>query len=149
MQVSHDPRYFGIDPAQQMACGNTPFEIEEVKQLALIAALPPHHDSPPPLNESSERESWHPDNHEPFFNIIGQKQTFLWIAAMSALRPKADIPQRRLDVRQVPEAEIRRLSDPPRLREQELPAPASRFILPYRARRSGAANRGPLRRNMR
>jgi hypothetical protein len=30
MQVSHDPRYFGIDPAQQMACRNTPFEIEEV-----------------------------------------------------------------------------------------------------------------------
>jgi hypothetical protein len=33
---------------QQMACRNTPFEIEEVKQLALIAALPPHHDLPPP-----------------------------------------------------------------------------------------------------
>jgi len=76
MQVSHDPRYFGIDPAQQMACRNTPFEIEEVKQLALIAALPPHHDPPPPPNESSERESWHADNHEPFFNTIGHKQTF-------------------------------------------------------------------------
>ena len=45
--------------------------LEEVKQLALIAALPPHHDPPPPLNESSERESWHPDNHEAFFNAIG------------------------------------------------------------------------------
>src|SRR5205085_1995046 len=76
MQISHDPRYFGIDPAQQMACWNAPFEIEQVKQLTLLAALPPHHDPPPPLNESSERESWHADNHEPFFNIIGQFQTF-------------------------------------------------------------------------
>jgi hypothetical protein len=31
MQVSHDPRYFWIDPAQQMAFWNTPFEIEQVK----------------------------------------------------------------------------------------------------------------------
>jgi hypothetical protein len=45
-----------------------------LKQLALIAGLPPHHDPPPPLNESSERESWHPDNHEPFFNAIGHKR---------------------------------------------------------------------------
>jgi hypothetical protein len=52
-----------------------PFEIEEVKQLALIAALPPHHDPPPLLNESSERESWHADNHDPFFNTIDPKQT--------------------------------------------------------------------------
>jgi hypothetical protein len=35
------------------------------------AALPPHHDPPPLLNESSERESWHADNHDPFFNTIG------------------------------------------------------------------------------
>src|SRR5437016_13436878 len=84
MQVSHDPRYFGIDPAQQMACRNTPFEIEEVKQLALIAALPPHHDPPPPPNESSERESWHADNHEPFFNTIDPPRT------SSALRPAVE-----------------------------------------------------------
>jgi hypothetical protein len=66
MQVSHDLRYFWIDPAQQMAFRNTPFEIEEVKQLALIATLPTHHDPPPPLNESSKRELQHADNHDPF-----------------------------------------------------------------------------------
>jgi hypothetical protein len=58
-----------------MACRNTPFEIEEVKQLALIAALPTHHDPPPPPNESRERESWRANNHETFFNIIGQSRT--------------------------------------------------------------------------
>jgi hypothetical protein len=54
---------------------NAPFEIEEVKQLTLIAALPTHHDPPPPPNESRERESWRANNHETFFNIIGQKRT--------------------------------------------------------------------------
>jgi hypothetical protein len=48
---------------------------DEVKQLALIAALPTHHDPPPSPNESSERESWHADNHELFFNIIDPEQT--------------------------------------------------------------------------
>jgi hypothetical protein len=56
MQISHDPRYFWIDPAQQMAFWNTPFEIEEVKQLALIATLPTHHD-PPPLLTNQAKEN--------------------------------------------------------------------------------------------
>jgi hypothetical protein len=92
MQVGHDPRYFWIDPAQQMACRNTPFEIEEVKQLALIAALPPHHDPPPLLNESSERESWHADNHDPFFNTIGQTATSRLVRDGSVDTSIADIP---------------------------------------------------------
>jgi hypothetical protein len=37
------PRYHWIDPAQQMARRNAPFEIEKVKQLALIALPPTHH----------------------------------------------------------------------------------------------------------
>jgi hypothetical protein len=48
-QVSQYSRYNRIDPAQQMACRNAPFEIEKVEQLALIATLSAHHGKPPPL----------------------------------------------------------------------------------------------------
>ena len=34
---------------------NAPFEIEKVKQPALIAALPTHHDPTPPLKTSTKR----------------------------------------------------------------------------------------------
>jgi hypothetical protein len=37
-----------------MARRNAPFEIEEVKQLALIATLPTHHGKPPPLKFSED-----------------------------------------------------------------------------------------------
>jgi hypothetical protein len=37
---------------------------------------------------------------------LGQKQTFSYSNAMSALPPKADIAGRRLDVRFVPKADI-------------------------------------------
>jgi hypothetical protein len=39
-------------------------------------------------------------------SALGQKQTFGPFIAMSALPPIADIPQRRLDVRFVPKADI-------------------------------------------
>jgi hypothetical protein len=38
-----------------MARRNALFEIEKVKQPALIAALPPHHDPTSPLNASKKR----------------------------------------------------------------------------------------------
>ena len=49
------PGHNGIDPAQQMARWDTPFEIEKVKQPALIAALPTHHD--PAAETLTETES--------------------------------------------------------------------------------------------
>ena len=58
-----------------MVCWNAIFEIEQIEELPLIVCLPTHHDQPPLLNESSERESRHADNHDPFFNSIGQKRT--------------------------------------------------------------------------
>jgi hypothetical protein len=39
-------------------------------------------------------------------SALGQKQTFGPFIAMSALPPIADIPERRLDVRFVPKADI-------------------------------------------
>jgi len=54
-----------------MARRNTPFEVEQVKQLALIAGLPTHHDEPPPLDSLKPTESRFAENHEPFFNTIG------------------------------------------------------------------------------
>jgi len=41
-------------------------------------------------------------------SALGQKQTWRFETAMSAIPPKADINRRRLDVRFVPEADIRR-----------------------------------------
>jgi hypothetical protein len=38
-----------IDAAQEMTRKNTPFEVEQIEQLALIARLPTHHGKPPPL----------------------------------------------------------------------------------------------------
>jgi hypothetical protein len=38
-----------------MARRDAPFEIEQVKQLALIARLSTHHGKPPPLNAASRR----------------------------------------------------------------------------------------------
>src|SRR4051794_1714946 len=47
-QVSQHLRHHRIDPAQQMARRNAFFEVEQVKQLALIDRLPTHHGKPPP-----------------------------------------------------------------------------------------------------
>src|SRR6266481_8514132 len=53
-QVSQHLHYNRIDPAQEMARRNAPFEVEQIEQLALIARLPTHHGKPPPLNVSSD-----------------------------------------------------------------------------------------------
>src|SRR5579863_57824 len=44
-----------IDPAQQVARRNTPFEVEQVKQLALVAGMPTHHDPTSSLKPSTKR----------------------------------------------------------------------------------------------
>src|SRR6266849_8473239 len=43
------PRHDRIDPAQEMTRRNTPLEVEQVEQLALIARLLPHHGESPSL----------------------------------------------------------------------------------------------------
>jgi hypothetical protein len=57
-QISQNPRHCRIDLTQQMVCRNAFFQVEQIKQLALIAVLPAHHDPPPSLTESDGR------NHE-------------------------------------------------------------------------------------
>jgi len=63
--------YNRIDPAQEVARRNAPFEVEQIEQLALIARLPTHHGKPPPLM-SQATESLFAENNEHFFNSIGQ-----------------------------------------------------------------------------
>jgi len=48
-KVCQYPRHDRIDPSQQMALRNALFQVEKVKQLALIDRLPTHHAPPPPL----------------------------------------------------------------------------------------------------
>src|SRR6266498_639146 len=69
-QVSQNPRYDRIDPAQQIARRNTLFEVKQIEQLALIARLPAHHDPPPSLIESNRRNHGSPEITSPFFNSI-------------------------------------------------------------------------------
>jgi hypothetical protein len=64
-QISQNPRHCRIDLTQQMVCRNAFFHVEQIKQLALIAVLPAHHDPPPSLTES-DLESRVARNHEPF-----------------------------------------------------------------------------------
>jgi hypothetical protein len=42
-KLSQYPRHDRIDPAQQMARWDAPFEVEQIKQLALITRLSTHH----------------------------------------------------------------------------------------------------------
>jgi hypothetical protein len=65
------PCHDRIDPAQQMVRWDAPFEVEKVKQLALIARLSTHHGKPLPL----QTESLFAENHEPFFNTIDPERT--------------------------------------------------------------------------
>jgi hypothetical protein len=65
-----------------MARWDAPFEVEQVKQLALIARLPTHHGKPPPPNPSAE-ESLFAENHETFFNSIGQSLHIQGVRATS------------------------------------------------------------------
>ena len=59
------PRHHRIDPAQQVARWNAPFEVEQVKQLTLIARLTTHHGKPPPPNPSSRRNHCSPKTTSP------------------------------------------------------------------------------------
>jgi hypothetical protein len=52
--------------AQKMTRWNAPFEVEQIKQLTLIARLSPHHGKPPPLNASSRRNHCSPKIASPF-----------------------------------------------------------------------------------
>ena len=54
-KLNQYPGHHRIDPAQKMARWNAPFEVEQVKQLALIAGLSTHHDKSPPLDAASAR----------------------------------------------------------------------------------------------
>ena len=60
------PCHDRIDPAQQMVRWDAPFEVEKVKQLALIARLSTHHGKPLPLNASSRRNHCSPKITSPF-----------------------------------------------------------------------------------
>jgi len=53
-------------------------------------------------------------NPEPLMSALGQKRTFSVICVMSALPPKADIPESDWHVRFVPKADIRHPSRSPR-----------------------------------
>src|SRR5271163_2491572 len=48
---------------------NAPFEVEQVKQLALIARLPTHHGKPPPPNLSRRRNHCSPKITSPFSTV--------------------------------------------------------------------------------
>jgi hypothetical protein len=58
-----------------MACWYPLFEIEEVKQPALIAAVPTQHDPPPPLKLSTKRNHDWPISSTTFSTSIGPEQT--------------------------------------------------------------------------
>jgi hypothetical protein len=53
-------RHDRINPTQKMASWDAPFQVKQVKQLALIASLSTHHDKPPPPNASSIRNHCSP-----------------------------------------------------------------------------------------
>src|SRR5665213_575844 len=71
-QVLSDLRHHRIDPAQQMACRNAFFEVEQVKQLALIDRLPTHHGKSPPPVASSRRNHCSPFIASPFSTVSTQ-----------------------------------------------------------------------------
>src|SRR5271170_496034 len=65
-ELTQYPGHNRIDPAQQMARRNAPFETEKVEQPALIAGLTTHHGKSPPLNLSSRRNHCSPKITRPF-----------------------------------------------------------------------------------
>src|SRR6266436_6872175 len=82
-QVSQHLHYDRIDPAQEMARRNAPFEVEQIEQLALIARLPTHHGKPPPLNVSSDGITVRRKSRA----LFQQYRSDSVIRAMSAARP--------------------------------------------------------------
>src|SRR5262249_32958213 len=74
--VGKQSRQHRIDATQEMACRNAFLEVEQVKQLALVACLPAHHGESPSLNPRAT-ESLFARLHEPFFNSIDPERTFI------------------------------------------------------------------------
>ncbi len=68
-KLNQYPCHDRIDPPQQMARWNASFEVEQVKQLALIAALSTHHGKPSADESLQTTESLFAENHVPFFNM--------------------------------------------------------------------------------
>jgi hypothetical protein len=83
-------RHDRINPTQKMASWDAPFQVKQVKQLALIASPSTHHDKPPPPDASSARNHCSPKNHEPFFNSIGHERKSTEVSGPSAKTLKAD-----------------------------------------------------------
>jgi len=54
-KLNQYPCHRRIDPTQQMTRWDAPFQVEHVKQMALVACLPTHHGKSPPLIVSSRR----------------------------------------------------------------------------------------------
>jgi hypothetical protein len=87
--------YKRIDPAQQMARRNSPLEIEQVKQLALIARcrpIMPNHPCWSPLSTESSQ----PLTSSRFFNTIGQLQPSCRLAEMGQMQKSKPLATLRL-----------------------------------------------------
>jgi hypothetical protein len=81
-----------------MARRNASFEVEQVKQLALVAGLSTHHGKPPPPNLSRRRNHYSPISAKPFSTVsVNNRRAVLWetrrlcprkaVAPSSAIRP--------------------------------------------------------------
>jgi hypothetical protein len=80
-----------------MPCWNAPFEVEQVKQLALITSLLTHHGKPPQPNPSSRRNHCSPKIASPFSTpSASTDQSILRMKkfAVSIVNLKADSPSK-------------------------------------------------------
>jgi hypothetical protein len=68
-KLNQYPCHHRIDSPQQIANRDAPFEVEQVKQLALIAGLSTHHGKPPPLDAASARNHCSPISAKPFSTV--------------------------------------------------------------------------------
>jgi hypothetical protein len=66
MTYSQNPRHDRINLTQQMACRNALFQVKQLEQLALIDRLATHHDRPPSLKASGNRNHDSPIFTRPF-----------------------------------------------------------------------------------
>jgi hypothetical protein len=72
-----------------MSFWNASFEVEKVKQLALITSLLTHHGKTSAVESLQQTESLFAKNREPFFNAIGQDRPIRADDCKSALLPLA------------------------------------------------------------
>src|SRR5207245_4534338 len=82
-ELDQNARHDRIEAAQEVALRNALFEVERVEQPTRIARLPSHH-YPSPRKNPEMTESQLDDDHEPFFNSIGQSAKNRSLHAMSA-----------------------------------------------------------------